>query len=40
MHYIENSSASGTLSSVDSLVKGYIKVGFTMPLTFFTLVAS
>ncbi|KAM0852871.1 hypothetical protein ACQ4PT_051474 [Festuca glaucescens] len=25
MHYIENSSASGTLSSVDSLVKGYIK---------------
>jgi hypothetical protein len=41
MHYIENSSASGTLSSVDSLVKGYIKVGLTLPLYFFyTLVAS
>jgi len=26
MNYIENSSASGTLSGVDSLVKGYIKV--------------
>uniref|UniRef100_A0ACD6A3S9 Uncharacterized protein n=1 Tax=Avena sativa TaxID=4498 RepID=A0ACD6A3S9_AVESA len=25
LHYIENSSASGTLSSVDSLVRGYIK---------------
>jgi hypothetical protein len=41
MHYIENSSTSGTLSSVDSLVKGYIKVRFTLPLYFFyTLVVS
>ena len=30
MNYIENSSASGALSGVDSLVKGYIKVGFTV----------
>jgi hypothetical protein len=40
MNYIENTSASGTLSSADSLVKGYIKVGFTVPLYFFTLVVS
>jgi [histone H3]-lysine27 N-trimethyltransferase EZH2 len=26
MNYIANSSASGALSGVDSLVKGYIKV--------------
>jgi hypothetical protein len=32
MNYIENSSATGTLSGVDSLVKGYIKVGFTVTL--------
>ena len=31
MNYIANSSASGALSGVDSLVKGYIKVGFTGP---------
>lgn len=34
MNYIENSSASGTLSGVDSLVKGYIKVVFTVTLIY------
>lgn len=34
MNYIENSSASGTLSGVDSLVKGYIKVIFTVALIY------
>jgi hypothetical protein len=32
MNYIENNSASGALSGVDSLVKGYIKVGCTVTL--------
>jgi hypothetical protein len=34
MNYIENSSASGALSGVDSLVKGYMKVGFIIKLIY------
>ena len=34
MNYIENSSASGALSGVDSLVKGYMKVGIIIKLIY------